>query len=206
MTVALTALLLATLSGLRTWFPLWLVAFAMWVRLVSPTPAGSLLAQGAVVALLTVLWAAEIGADKVLELDRQVHDVMLVIKPFVATLVALVTWPDVAPAVAGFFGVAGGISAALLGLAKRRLRAFATQRLPGMGNVLVSAGEDVLVVLLGLAAILAPVGALVWVTMAAVAIGVLLRVASRADSPAIASGTVPLVRGHAEDFDGDVAC
>ncbi len=161
MTLGLTALVLAALCGIRTWFPLWLVAFGAWVGLLEPSRAGAFVGQGGVVATLTLLWAAEIGADKVVGLDRRLAAASALIKPGVATLVAIVAWPDVPMEVAGVLGaVVGGFSAMGLAWAKSGLRSIATARLPGLGNLLVSAGEDVFVVLAGTLAVLAPTVAL----------------------------------------------
>ncbi|MEO0604562.1 MAG: DUF4126 domain-containing protein [Myxococcota bacterium] len=179
MAVGLTALVLAALCGIRTWFPLWLVAFAAWVGLADPSEAGGFVAQGGIVATLTVLWAAEIGADKVLGLDRRLQTFTVAIKPLVATFVAVVAWPDVPAAVAGTLGaVIGGMSAMGLAWAKAGLRRFATDRLPGIGNVLVSSGEDVFVVVTGILAVIAPMVALGWALLCIGAVALLVVLAS----------------------------
>ncbi|MEN0061839.1 MAG: DUF4126 domain-containing protein [Myxococcota bacterium] len=183
MALGLTALLLAALSGIRTWFPLWLVAFAAWVGLSASSYAGGSLGQVGIVGALTVLWAAEIGADKVIGLDHRLQSVGILLKPIVATFVAVVAWPEVSPLLAGMVGaVVGGVSAAGLAVAKGRLRRFATAHLPGWGNVLVSAGEDVFVVVMGILALVAPVAALVWGAVSVVSVGTLVRLAGSAVS------------------------
>lgn len=163
----LTGLGLASAAGLNAYVPLLLLAvLSRWTDLFALPAAWSWLSDPWVIGLLTVLLLVEVTADKVPGIDHVNDLLQTAVRPaagglvvgagtteqsFVSDLSAWVesgAWVPVA---------AGAALALVVHLAKSGGRAVVNATTGGLGAPVVSTGEDVLAVVLTLAALLLPV-------------------------------------------------
>ncbi len=152
-----TGLGLSSSAGLNAYLPLLIVAlvarFTDWIALNEPWSA---LTNGWIIALLTVLLAVEIVADKIPAVDH-VNDV---IQTFVRPVAGAILFAassniiaDIHPVLAMACGliVAGGVH-----VVKATARPVVTTTTAGVGNPIVSTIEDVTSALIALLSILIP--------------------------------------------------
>jgi uncharacterized membrane protein len=136
---------LAATAGLRAFYPLLVVSVAAhfgWIRLndsyawLGHWPA---LTAFAVAALL------EFAADKVPGFDHALHAVGAVVAPVAGTVLAASTLPGIDPIVGIGLGlIAGGVPAAAVHMTRAAVRPVSTATTAGIGNPIVSLGEDAL--------------------------------------------------------------
>ena len=169
----LSGLTLAAPAGLNAYIPLLVTAVAErlgWIHLASPYDA---LGNGWVIALIAVLLAIEVVADKVPAVDHANDVVQTVVRPAAGGFLALAaghgTVSPVALVVAGVL-IAGGVHAV-----KASARPVVNVSTAGVGAPVVSTLEDVASLVVAVLAWLAPLLAAVAAVTGIVALGLLVR-------------------------------
>ena len=114
-----------------------------------------------VIGAALVLYVVEFLADKIPWLDSAWDLVHTAIRPIGGALVAVGTLGDASPTVEGLVALVGGTVAAGSHLTKSSTRAVVNASPEPFSNWLLSLGEDIFVVGLGLLALRYPVAALV---------------------------------------------
>jgi hypothetical protein len=148
---------LSTSAGLNAYVPLLIVAlvarFTDWITLTEPWHA---LTSGWVIALLVVLLAIEVVADKIPAVDHANDVVQTFIRPAAGAILFAASSNIVAevhPVLAMICGiiVAGGVH-----VVKATARPIVTATTAGVGNPVVSTIEDITSALVALLSILIP--------------------------------------------------
>lgn len=148
---------LSSSAGLNAYLPLLIVAMAArftdWITLNEPWSA---LTNGWIIALLTVLLAVEVVADKIPAVDHANDVVQTFIRPAAGAILFAASSNVVAgvhPVLALACGVivAGGVHAV-----KATVRPVVTATTTGVGNPIVSTIEDIASALVALLSILIP--------------------------------------------------
>ena len=148
---------LSSSAGLNAYLPLLIVAlvarFTGWITLNEPWSA---LTNGWIIALLVVLLAIEIVADKIPAVDHANDVIQTFIRPAAGAILFAANSSvvaDVHPALAMACGVivAGGVH-----VVKATARPAVTATTAGVGNPIVSTIEDITSALLALLSILVP--------------------------------------------------
>lgn len=86
---------------------------------------------------------AEIVGDKIPGVDHLMDGLGLMAKPIAATILAAAVLTDLDPLLASVLGlIGGGASASAIGVLKAKARAVSSVSTAGMGNVVLSVGED----------------------------------------------------------------
>jgi hypothetical protein len=179
--VLAAALALAALAGLRAYLPLLVVAIASHIPIA---PGRTLIplagpfhwvGSGWFIALLVVLALAESIVDKIPLVDHLSDAVHTVIRPAVGAVIVAGTANSLSllnPWVAAALGA--GLALAIHA-AKAASRPVVTATTAGIGNPLVSLGEDVVVVVLAVLAAVAPFLALALLIAFVVVMALLIR-------------------------------
>lgn len=158
-----TAFGLSTSAGLNAYIPLLTVALlARYTDLVQLAPEWEALANGWVIALMVVLLAVEVVADKVPVVDSLNDLIQTIVRPAAGAILFAATTGQAVhlhPAMAMALGVifAGGVHAVKAGA-----RPLVTATTGGTANALVSTLEDVIAVTVSLLAIFLPFLMLLW--------------------------------------------
>jgi hypothetical protein len=148
---------LSTSAGLNAYLPLLIVAlvarFTDWITLTEPWNA---LTSGWVIALLVVLLAVEVVADKIPAVDHANDVVQTFVRPAAGAILFAASSNIVAevhPVLAMICGiiVAGGVH-----VVKATARPVVTATTAGVGNPVVSTIEDITSALVALLSILIP--------------------------------------------------
>lgn len=135
---------LAACAGLRAFLPLFLVGVAGragWIPLAGPF---GWLTSWPALTVFGVAVVTEILADKIPVVDHVLDVIGGLVKPVAGALVAASVQEHLTPlqmVVAGI--VLGGGSAGVVHLAKAKLRLFSSITTAGLGNPVLSIGEDV---------------------------------------------------------------
>jgi hypothetical protein len=153
-----TGVALAACAGLRAFLPVFVVAVAGrvgWIPLSGPfewlstTPA--ILVFGAAVV-------TEVLSDKIPLLDHLLDMLQGVIKPAAGAMLAMSVVTELDPVQTAVLGIiAGGGTAGVVHVAKAKLRLFSSFTTGGLGNPILSAGEDLLSLGGSLLALVVPV-------------------------------------------------
>ncbi|HEV2236296.1 MAG TPA: DUF4126 domain-containing protein [Ktedonobacterales bacterium] len=176
-----TALGLSSVSGLRAYLPLLALAVGSNLKgsdgkpVVALSPEFHVLGSWPVIALLVLLVIGEFFVDKVPVIDHISDAVHTVIRPVSgAIIMAAVSNPisDRSPWAAA---VLGAVLALTVHSAKAATRPAVTATTAGIGNPIVSTGEDVIAVVFTLLALLAPFVAVVLGLILLVAVLYLIR-------------------------------
>lgn len=163
----LTALGLSSASGLRAYLPLLAVAIGSDLpgsdqgHLVALSQSFQSLGSPPIIAVLAALTIGEFFADKIPVIDHLSDLIHTVIRPASgAAIMAAISNPlsDTSPWLAAIVG--GGLSLAVHGV-KAGTRPVVTASTVGHGNPVVSLLEDVVVVVVGILAFVAPIIAFV---------------------------------------------
>ncbi|UCC61628.1 MAG: DUF4126 domain-containing protein [Anaerolineae bacterium] len=148
---------LSTSAGLNAYLPLLIVALAArftdWITLNEPWNA---LTSGWVIALLAVLLAIEVVADKIPAVDHANDVIQTLIRPAAGAILFAASSnvvADIHPALAMACGVivAGGVH-----VVKATTRPAVTATTAGVGNPVVSTLEDITSAMVALLSILIP--------------------------------------------------
>lgn len=157
---ALLGLGLASATGLRTFLPLLMLAFAarfelFGVRLIDQM---DWLVSWPAIAALGIAAVAEFAGDKVPAIDHALNAVGYVTRPVAGAVAAGSVFWAVDPAAAAIAGIIVGAPAALaFNAAQTGVRVGSTATTAGLGNPVVSFIEDVLAFLTVIIAFLAPI-------------------------------------------------
>ena len=148
---------LSTSAGLNAYLPLLIVAlvarFTDWITLNEPWNA---LTSGWVIALLAVLLAVEVVADKIPAVDHANDVVQTFIRPAAGAILFAASSnivADVHPVLAMICGI---IVAGSVHVVKASARPVVTATTAGVGNPVVSTIEDIISALVALLSILIP--------------------------------------------------
>jgi large-conductance mechanosensitive channel len=159
----MTALGLSTATGLNAYLPLLILGgLARWTDLITLDAPYDTLAEPGVMIAIGVIAIVDFVGDKVPALDSLLHAIGLVVAPVAGALVALAaTGNDVVdPAFAVVVGVA---AAGATHGARTIVRPASTAFTGGVGNPVLSLGEDTVSTVLAFSAVIVPVVALLMV-------------------------------------------
>jgi large-conductance mechanosensitive channel len=159
----MTALGLSTATGLNAYLPLLILGgLARWTDLIMLEAPYDTLSEPGVMIAIGVIAIVDFVGDKVPALDSLLHAIGLVVAPVAGALVALAaTGNDVVdPAFAVVVGVA---TAGATHGARTIVRPASTAFTGGVGNPVLSLGEDTVSTVLAFSAVIVPVVALLMV-------------------------------------------
>ena len=185
-----TGLGLSTAAGFNAYLPLLITGIlARTTDLITLGAPFNRLEEPVVLGAIAAIGVIDFVGDKVPPVDHVLHAVGLVVAPVSGAVLALsaTSDTDVLPAVALIIGV---LAAEATQGARSSVRPLSTVTTGGIGNPVLSLGEDGLSATLSFAAIIVPLVALVLVA----AIAVLVVWAVRRARRRRASSTAPLVR------------
>ena len=185
-----TGLGLSTAAGFNAYLPLLITGIlARTTDLVTLDAPFNRLEEPVVLGAIAALGVIDFVGDKVPPVDHVLHAVGLVVAPVAGAVLALsaTSDTDVMPAVALIIGV---LAAEATQGARASVRPLSTVTTGGIGNPVLSLGEDGVSATLSFAAIIVPLVALVLVA----AIVVLMVWAVRRARRRRPSSTAPLVR------------
>lgn len=135
---------LAAVAGLRAFLPLCVVGWMAHEDVLTLSSAYSWLGSDAAVLIFTLAAIVEIAADKIPVVDNVLDHVADWVKPVAGTILVsgFITQWD--PLLATVFGLmSGGSVATLFHQAKKVTRLTSTGATLGLGNPVISVGEDV---------------------------------------------------------------
>jgi hypothetical protein len=178
-TTTIASVVLSSSSGLRAYFPLFVLGLAVVAGLVPLENGYGVLTNPLVLGALGVLSILELVADKIPGVDHVSDLIHTVVRPVMGGVIFANTDNVVS--------VNSGLAAAVIGAAlaggvhgaKALSRPVVTASTVGVGNPVVSILEDVAVVALVLLAVIVPVIALILLVLIAVAFALVIRWALR---------------------------
>jgi hypothetical protein len=172
-----TALGLSSASGVRAYLPMLAVAIGSNVptgtdgaHLVRLSPAFQTLGAPWLIALLVVLVLGEFAIDKIPVLDHISDLAHTIVRPVAGAVVMAGTINPVSERNLWVAAAVGAILALTVHGAKAATRPVVTASTAGLGNPVLSLGEDLVTALLSVLAILAPVLALLFLVVLAILI------------------------------------
>ena len=135
---------LAACAGLRAFLPLFVVALAGKLELVTLSDSFAWLASWPALIVFGAAVVAEVLSDKFPVVDNLLDSVQLFVKPIAGALVAATVVEDWAPLYVTVVAVIGGGSAAgLVHVVKAKVRLVSSATTAGFGNPVLSVSEDV---------------------------------------------------------------
>jgi uncharacterized membrane protein len=165
-----TGIGLAACAGLRAFLPLFVAGLAGrlgWVELHGPF---EWLASWPALVIFGVAVVTEILSDKIPLLDNLLDLLQGIVKPAAGAVLAAAVLIDLTPLQAVVVGlIVGGGTAGAVHLTKAKLRLFSSAATAGLGNPILSVGEDAASGIGALLAILIP-----FVLLAVVVLSLLL--------------------------------
>jgi hypothetical protein len=185
-----TGLGLSTAAGFNAYLPLLITGIlARTTDLITLDAPFNRLEEPVVLGAIAAIGVIDFVGDKVPPVDHVLHAVGLVVAPVAGAVLALsaTSDTDVVPAVALIIGV---LAAEATQGARASVRPFSTVTTGGIGNPVLSLGEDGLSATLSFAAIIVPLVALVLVAAIVVLVVWSVRRARRRKP----SSTAPRVR------------
>ena len=185
-----TGLGLSTAAGFNAYLPLLITGIlARTTDLITLDAPFNRLEEPVVLGAIAAIGVIDFVGDKVPPVDHVLHAVGLVVAPVAGAVLALsaTSDTDVMPAVALIIGV---VAAEATQGARASVRPLSTVTTGGIGNPVLSLGEDGLSATLSFAAIIVPLVALVFVAAIVVLVVWAIRRARRRRP----SSTAPLVR------------
>ncbi len=148
---------LAACAGLRAFLPLFVVALAGKLELVTLSDSFAWLASWPALIVFGAAVVVEVLSDKFPFVDNLLDSVQLFVKPIAGALVAATVVEDWAPLYVTVVAVIGGGSAAgLVHVAKAKVRLVSSTTTAGFGNPVLSVSEDVGALAGSLGSILVP--------------------------------------------------
>ena len=153
----LAGLGLAAASGLRAFLPPFLLGLLARLGWIPLRPEFDLLASTPALVILGTAVVAEILGDKVPLVDHALDLLGTLLKPAAGAFVLAAAVTDLGMLPAALLGLlAGGGTALTVHVAKSGLRLASTGTTSGLGNPLLSIGEDLLALVATLAAVFIP--------------------------------------------------
>lgn len=136
---------LAACAGLRAFLPLFLVSATARLGWVTPGPPFEWLSSWAAVVVFGVAVVIEVLSDKIPLVDHALDLVQAVVKPAAGTVLAIAAFSDLSPQQKLVLGIiAGGGTAGVVHAVKAKVRLASSFATAGLGNPILSFGEDVL--------------------------------------------------------------
>lgn len=154
---SMTALGLSTAAGLNAYLPLLILGgLARWTDLITLDAPYDALSDPAVMIAIAVIGVVDFVGDKVPAIDSVFHTIGVVVAPVAGALVALAATGNEAidPAFALVLGVA---AAGATHGARSIVRPASTAFTGGVGNPVLSLGEDTISTVLSFSAVIVPV-------------------------------------------------
>lgn len=140
-------LCIAATCGLRAFLPLLMVSILSLTGRVELNESFAFLGSWPALAMFATASVAELGGDKFPGVDHLMDACGVALKPAAATVAAGAFFAEVEPLTALALGlVGGGVSASAIGLAKAKARLWTSGLTAGLGNSVVSLGEDAIVI------------------------------------------------------------
>jgi hypothetical protein len=176
LSVLLTALGLSSASGLRAYLPLLAVAIGSNIttgngdHLVRLSPPFQALGAPWLIGLLAVLVLAEFTVDKIPVLDHISDLVHTIVRPVAGAVIMAGTSNSLSESNLWVAAIVGAVLALTVHGAKAVSRPAVTVATAGMGNPVVSLGEDIVTAILTVLSVLAPFLALLFFLVLAVLI------------------------------------
>lgn len=134
---------LAACAGLRAFLPLFLLSLAGKLGWVGLARGFDWLASWPALVVFGVAVVTEVLSDKIPLVDNLLDVLQGVIKPGAGTILAASVVTELAPLEAMVLGIiVGGSTAGVVHVAKAKVRLFSSATTAGLGNPLLSAGED----------------------------------------------------------------
>ncbi len=135
---------LAACAGLRAFLPLFVVALAGKLELVTLSDSFAWLASWPALIVFGAAVVVEVLSDKFPIVDNLLDSMQIFVKPIAGALVAATVVADWAPLYVTVVAVIGGGSAAgLVHVAKAKVRLLSSATTAGFGNPVLSVSEDV---------------------------------------------------------------
>jgi hypothetical protein len=153
---------LAACAGLRAFLPLLVLGSAGRMGWVPLSTTFEWLASTPALVVFAVAVVVEFLADKIPVVDHALDLLGGILKPMAGTVAAASVLTDLGPLESTVAGLlVGGGSAGLVHLTKAKIRLFSSFTTGGLGNPILSVGEDVASFLGAVIAVVLPVLALV---------------------------------------------
>jgi hypothetical protein len=134
---------IAATCGLRAFLPMLAVNLLAMTGRVELHEAFGFMGTWPATFMFLAATIAEVAGDKFPGVDHFMDTYGLLVKPMAATVSAAAFIADVDPLTALALGlIGGGASASLLGVAKAKVRALSSVATLGLGNPVLSVGED----------------------------------------------------------------
>ncbi len=135
---------LAACAGLRAFLPLFVVGVAGRLGWVTLGESYQWLASWPALVVFAVAVVAEVLSDKIPIVDHVLDLVGGVVRPAAGALLAASVLTEMTPLQCAVVGIlVGGSSAGLVHLTKAKVRLFSSVTTAGLGNPVLSLGEDV---------------------------------------------------------------
>lgn len=135
---------LAACAGLRAFLPLFVAGLAGRFQWITLSSSFEWLGETPSLIVLGVAVVTEILSDKIPVVDHLLDLIGGVVKPVAGTVLAASVLSDLTPLQSAMAGIVlGGGSAGLVHVAKAKVRLFSSVTTAGLGNPLLSVGEDV---------------------------------------------------------------
>ena len=167
---------LAACAGLRAFLPMLVVAIAGYMKWVPLAGPFEWLGTAPAIVVFGVAVAVEVLADKVPLVDNALDMVQTLVKPAAGAVLGMAVLTDLDPLPSAVLGlVAGGASAGVVHVAKAKVRLLSSFTTAGLGNPILSAGEDVLSFAGSIVALAMPLVLLAVVVTGLVLVGLALR-------------------------------
>jgi uncharacterized membrane protein len=149
---------LAACAGLRAFLPLFITGIAARLGWVSLSPSWEWLGSWPALVIFGVAVVTETLGDKIPVVDHVLDLLQSVVKPAAGTILAASLLTELGPlSKATIAIIAGGGTAAMVHLVKAKLRVLSTAVTAGLGNPLLSLGEDVLAFVGTIGALVIPI-------------------------------------------------
>ncbi|MDX1388280.1 MAG: DUF4126 domain-containing protein [Acidobacteriota bacterium] len=153
---------LAACAGLRAFLPLFVVSIAAKTGYLPLADRFDWLGTWPAIIVFGVAVAVELLSDKIPLVDNALDVVQGVIKPAAGAMIAVAVLSELSPLEATVLGImAGGSAAGIVQLVKAKVRVVSSTLTAGIGNPILSLGEDLISLLGSIVAIVVPFALLV---------------------------------------------
>ena len=161
---------LAACAGLRAFLPLFVVGVAGRMDWIPLSQNFGWLSSAPALVILGVAVATELIGDKIPIVDHFLDLLQTFVRPAAGAVLAASVLTDLKPLQAALLGLlVGGSTAGLVHLTKAKLRILSTAATFGLGNPVLSVGEDVATIFGSVAALVIP-----FVMIALIVLGMIL--------------------------------
>lgn len=170
----------ATAAGLNAWVTLFIVAVAGKLGFLTLATPYDVMTSIPIMVFLFVMVLIEGTADKIPGVDHASHLVHALLQPIAGAIVFAAQANIISEMSPVLAFILGALVAGTIHGARATIRPAVTVSTAGLGNAVVSAGEDVAAITISIAAIIAPVAVVVVIVLTLVLVFWLLRRRRRA--------------------------